>query len=111
MNEHTNILKEFDRVSYGDAEVKEKLIQAFLSQKPDEIRIINNCLQEENWKELRNIAHKLKSSFIYLNMPRPIELTEALRVKAGADVEATKKQAKELVIICNEIIEILKSKS
>jgi hypothetical protein len=108
MNEHTNILKEFDRVSYGDAQVKEKLIQAFLSHKPDEVRIISTCLREENWEELKNIAHKLKSSFISFKMPRPIELTEALRTKAGVDVETTKKQAKELVVICEEIIKILK---
>jgi HPt (histidine-containing phosphotransfer) domain-containing protein len=111
MNEHTNILKEFDRVSYGDAQAKEKIIQAFLLQKPDDVRVINTCLRTENWKELKEITHKLKSSFIYLNMPRPVELTEELRTRAGEDIEATKKQAKELVVICEEIIKILKDKS
>jgi HPt (histidine-containing phosphotransfer) domain-containing protein len=102
-----NVLNQIDILAKGNIDTKEKLINIFVFQTSNDIIKIKDCLQVENWNELKKVAHKLKSSFVYLKMHRPIELSETLSTKSGLDIETIKKYAKELVKICEKTVKIL----
>ena len=107
----TNVIQEIKAFSSGDQESERALVEIIISQTSLQLLQITTCLKSNNWDQLKNIAHKLYSTFIFLKIPRAKELTEAIRTTAGTNIEATQKEAIELIEICNDFIFELKNYS
>ena len=46
-----------------------EMIEMFLNKTPDALTEMNEYFKQENWKELRMIAHKIKPSYGYFGLP------------------------------------------
>src|ERR1700749_5312306 len=93
-----NVLKQIEALSRGDLEVKRKLIGIFVFQTIDGVANI----KAKNWSALKKEIHKLKSSFVHLNLLLPIALIKNLEIRVGENNKNTQKQVKELVVVCEE---------
>jgi HPt (histidine-containing phosphotransfer) domain-containing protein len=45
-----------------------EMIETFLNLTPDALDKMNECIQKQNWEELKNIAHRIKPSYAYLGL-------------------------------------------
>ncbi len=100
----SNELKELEKLAGGLDIEKKKLLEIFIRQVSTQIEQMNSCLQSNDWKELKRIAHSMKSAFLHIKMKRPIELTELIRTTAGLNAKTTKQQINELEEICSHLI-------
>ena len=46
-----------------------EMIEMFLNKTPQALEEMNTYFQEQNWQELRQIAHRIKPSFTYIGLP------------------------------------------
>lgn len=46
-----------------------EMIEMFLNKTPQALEEMNSYFQEQNWQELRQIAHRIKPSFTYIGLP------------------------------------------
>jgi len=105
----SNPLQEIEKLAGGDKQTKKELIRIFIHQTSQRVTEMNSYMQSNDWDELKRTAHKMKSSFLYLNMARPIELTDFLMETSGIDIKTTAKHINELSVICLQVISELKS--
>ena len=101
------LLVQIEKITQGNSSETNKLIEILIRQTSEKLALLKSCDQESNWKEIKKIAHFLKSNFIALKMQRAIRLSEYLRREAGDNIGETKNQLKELYVICTQIIEDL----
>lgn len=45
-----------------------EMIETFLNLTPEALDKMNECIQKQNWDELKNIAHRIKPSYAYLGL-------------------------------------------
>lgn len=60
-----NYLKDF---SGGDAGFIAEMIQMFLEQTPDELKLLEVYLERQEWKKLGKLAHKMKPNYLMMGM-------------------------------------------
>ena len=101
----SNELKELEKIAGGLKLEKKKLLEIFIKQTSEQLSQINSSFVKKDWKELKRIAHSMKSTFLHIKMKRSIELTELIRTTAGENVRVTKEQVNELIIICSPLLE------
>src|SRR5207247_2105405 len=46
-----------------------EMIEMFLQKTPEALEKMNESFQEQNWEELRHIAHRIKPSYSYIGLP------------------------------------------
>ena len=56
------------RISEGNDNFVIEMIEMFLNKTPIALEQMNQCFLKQNWKELRNIIHRIKPSFAYVGM-------------------------------------------
>ncbi len=61
-------LSYLDDVSNGDSSIKLSIIELFIEQIPEFERDFLTAFNSKNWKFLGQIAHKAKSSILYMGM-------------------------------------------
>jgi|GEM_PF-3999393 len=111
MDKKNNILTEINTVSHGDKKSIKELIHVFIEQTSEDVLLIYICLETKDWKTLKNLAHKMKSTFICLNQTQVIKYTDFLNYHSGSNVKATTKHATELALFCEKTIDFLKEKT
>jgi len=92
-----------------DKETKQKLMELLIKQLSHQVQHLQTCILNEDWDEIKKVCHKMKSTFTFLKMSRPSELTEILRNEAGIDILITTQQLHELENICLQIISDVKN--
>lgn len=55
-------------ISGGDEEFIQDMIQTFLEETPKDLSALQAAVEKEDWKEVGNTAHKLKSSIKMFGM-------------------------------------------
>jgi HPt (histidine-containing phosphotransfer) domain-containing protein len=98
------IIQEIERISGGDSQAKKDLIEIFIRQTSELIAQLQVCLLNTDWKEIKKIAHTLKSSFLYIGINQATLLADGIEKKAGTNVEITAQQVQELTTICFQLI-------
>lgn len=58
-----------NEISGGDEDFIKDMIETFLDETPKDIEQLQSHLKEENWAELGDTAHKLKSSIKMFGFP------------------------------------------
>lgn len=54
------------KIAEGNESFMIEMIEMFLNKTPSAIEQMTECLQNQNWSELRSIAHRIKPSFGYI---------------------------------------------
>jgi HPt (histidine-containing phosphotransfer) domain-containing protein len=67
-------LSYLDLMSDGDMEMKQTMIEMLLEEIPEEMEKMKVLHQDANWKELREVSHKMKSTLAFVGNH---EMTEA----------------------------------
>jgi HPt (histidine-containing phosphotransfer) domain-containing protein len=55
-----------DSLIDGDVETKQVILSTLLEEVPEEIEKIKTALASQNWNELHELSHKLKSTLAYI---------------------------------------------
>jgi len=63
--QHIN-LDYLNLMSDGDDDMKKVMIEMLLEEVPGEVDKMNTFHQEANWKQLREVSHKLKSTLAFI---------------------------------------------
>lgn len=56
----------------NDNELMQKMIEIMLQETPDELQKMQQYAAESQWSKLRSVAHKFKSTVIYMGLPENI---------------------------------------
>lgn len=97
-------LIELEKIAGNKASEKRELLEIFIKQTSEQLIQMNACLAKKDWKELKRIAHSMKSTFLHIKMERAIALTEIIRTTAGVNIKTTKEQVNELMILCTQLL-------
>ncbi|GIV34385.1 MAG: hypothetical protein KatS3mg031_1920 [Chitinophagales bacterium] len=79
-------LSYLDVVTNHNAALKEKIIQMLIDETPDELFTLQQHVKEKNWKRVRAVAHKMKSSITYLGLTDAFEAIKKIEDYAGQEV-------------------------
>lgn len=66
-----------DLMSDGDTDMKKMMLEMMLEEIPAEIEKMNALIQEGNWKTLKEVSHKMKSTLSFVGNP---EMTESNKI-------------------------------
>ncbi len=68
VSEHKINLSYLKQIADGNDEFIIEMIEMFLNKTPEALEQMNTCYQQNNWDELRKIAHRIKPSFSYIGL-------------------------------------------
>jgi HPt (histidine-containing phosphotransfer) domain-containing protein len=72
-----------------------EMIEMFLNKTPEALEKLNESFKNRNWKEVKQIAHKIKPSYGYIGMP---DVQSALaQIETLSDTEAQPEKVHELM--------------
>jgi HPt (histidine-containing phosphotransfer) domain-containing protein len=69
----------------GDMEFVKEMLDVFLTDTPAELDNLSKCIAEENYPEIRQVAHKLRSTIPYVGLDELI----------GEEVQAIEEHAEK----------------
>ena len=100
------LMEELVKLANGDKEWQNYLMAAFIEQKTTQIKRMQTALWVEDWKEIKDIAHCMKSTFIFLPFPESLELVDKLFHTAGNNAAKTKTEVDALITICINAMQV-----
>jgi HPt (histidine-containing phosphotransfer) domain-containing protein len=103
-------LGEIERITGGNPVIIKELLAIFIKEASLQMQKMQEYLADSNFTELKNVAHKMKSSLTLIGMDKYRLIAEELENEAGDDPKTTKKQIIELVIVYTRAITELKIK-
>jgi CheY-like chemotaxis protein len=92
-------------VSGNNAEFITQMIELFLQKTPEALEEMNERFRQQNWEELRNIAHRIKPSYTYVG------LAEIHKMLAEIEREALENHSQTNVDKVSTLISEVGSKS
>lgn len=67
-----------DLMSDGDIDMKKVMIEMLLGEIPVEIEKLQQCQQEADWNQLKEVSHKLKSTLAFVGNPNMTSSNERI---------------------------------
>ncbi|MEQ9217364.1 MAG: hypothetical protein RLO17_04935 [Cyclobacteriaceae bacterium] len=105
-----NIIAALEKVTEGDEDFKKELSEAFIFNFEEFSETITRAVENRNFTEYRAIVHKIKPSFLTIEMEdvfqKVSDFSTNLDQKSEEEIEEFKSWVKE---ISDETIEILRS--
>lgn len=75
------------QLSRGNTKFVQEMIRIFLSENPEEIRVLESAIREKDFEVIRSSTHKLRSTLPYIGLDRVVEKEiseiEALAVRGS----------------------------
>lgn len=71
--EKTTDLTYLMELSDGNKTFVKEMIALFLSENPEEIKLLEKGISENNYKSIKSIAHKLRSTIPFIGLDKVIE--------------------------------------
>jgi len=102
-------LDEIKKISGGNNDLIKEFISKFIIQLSEQLIGLNSNLSQGNAKEIKNTAHKMKSTLFYFGMHHQRDLTEEIEKSITNDFEKMKPIVKELIGSCELAIVELNS--
>lgn len=103
--EKTTDLTYLMELSDGNKTFVKEMITLFLSENPEEIRSLEKGIAENNYKAIKTIAHKLRSTIPFIGLDKVIEKdvaeTEALASVMG-DIKEIKSRFEKIKSACEK---------
>jgi HPt (histidine-containing phosphotransfer) domain-containing protein len=103
-------LTEIEKITDGNKETLKELLVVFLKEGSSQIQKLQTYLDDGNLQELKNTAHKIKSSFLLIGMDVYKPVAERIEREAEKNVKKTKKEVVELITLYKQALEELKTK-
>ncbi|MFN0275607.1 MAG: ATP-binding protein [Chitinophagales bacterium] len=75
-------LEYFHTITEQDKDLKVRMLRIMLDETPDEVKKLQKFINEENWDNLRAIAHKMKSSMQFLGMKKTLDTVKFIELSA-----------------------------
>ena len=102
-------LEEIERITNSDPNILKEFIKIFISETSLRIVEIREHLNNNNWSELKKLAHKIKSSLLMVKMTPYVPIAQELEQNAGANPEKAKEQIDILIIALTQAISELEN--
>ncbi|OWY21335.1 PAS domain-containing sensor histidine kinase [Sphingobacteriales bacterium UPWRP_1] len=80
--EHITNLTFLEESVAGDVELKTKMLEIMINETPEEIALMEKYYREKNWERLRAVAHKFKSSVVYMGLSGLKEVVQNIQLNA-----------------------------
>jgi len=80
--EHITNLSFLEESVAGDEELKTKMLEIMINETPQEIALMEKYYHEKNWERLRAVAHKFKSSVVYMGLSGLKEVVQNIQLNA-----------------------------
>lgn len=103
-------LYEIEKITGSNATTLKELLTVFIKEGSIQIQKLQTYLSDGNLQELKNTAHKIKSSFLLIGLDVYKYLAEEIEREAEKDLKKTKQQVLELIIVYNRALTELKNK-
>ncbi|MDF2448406.1 MAG: His Kinase (phospho-acceptor) protein [Bacteroidota bacterium] len=97
--EKTTNLSYLMELSDGNKTFVKEMISLFLSENPEEIKALERGIAEKNYKAIKSVAHKLRSTIPFMGLDKVIE-------KEVAEIESLAAQSGDLQEISSRFSKI-----
>lgn len=97
-------------LTLGDPVLTRDLLTVFVTQNEQNVQVIRQRLEAQDWSGLQRVAHKIKSSLALVGMTANRALAEELEKTAGQDAEQTRHLAEQIISGTHSAIEEIKRK-
>lgn len=97
-------------LTLGDPVLTRDLLRVFITQNEQNIGMIRQRLDAQDWRELQRVAHKIKSSLALVGMTAHRALAEELEKTAGQDTARTCELAEQIIGATHAAIEEIRRK-
>lgn len=92
-------LHEIEKLTQGDKKILQEFLEIFIREGSLQAEKLQGYLDTHDHVDLRNTAHKLKSSLMIIGLDFYRPLAEDIEMNAGKDPTKTKQQVLELMIV------------
>ena len=103
-------LQEIEKITGGDVNTLKELLIVFIEEALKQIQKLEAYSQTKDIQELKNTAHKMKSSFILIGLNSYNPIVEEIEMIGEKDPQKTAKQVAELLLVYTQAIKELKGK-
>ena len=93
----------------GDKKGAEELKKIFINQLYTQTERLRICLNRRDYIEIKDVAHRLRSSFIYFNLPKITKLSKQIELITDTTFDAYIPKVNKLINMCLEVQQALKS--
>lgn len=99
-----------DSLSGGDIDLKIVMIETLIDGLPFEISKLERDCLEKNWEQLKQSAHKIKSSCNYLGLESTVAICKNIEDDAWdkKNLEAIPEKVNQINNTCNKALQMLK---
>ncbi len=101
-------LKEIERVLGDDKEALKSILEVYILQTSDQVQKLKACLAAKDLNEIKNIAHKMKSTMIYFGMTDQSVKAGEIESSNEIDLSEISKKVLELTNNCDQAVIELK---
>ncbi len=100
-----------DLMSDGDEDMKQTMIEMLLEEIPEEMDKMQALNEEGNWKELREVSHKMKSTLSFVGNPSMTAANQQIEdiAKVGEGTDAIPALLATLLDLYPKVLEELKT--
>jgi HPt (histidine-containing phosphotransfer) domain-containing protein len=103
-------LREMEKLTAGNVITLQELLTVFIKEGSSQVQKLHGFLTDENLQEIKNTAHKIKSSLSLIGMETYRPIAEEIEQGGEKDLKKTKQQVLELTIVYKQALEELKIK-
>lgn len=109
-NQQTLDLSFLNNAVGNDTGLKKQMIEIMLRETPDELALIQQYYDEQNWDRLRSVAHKFKSAVTYLGLHSIENTIKTIQLNAEKRINLHELPPliNELTSTCDKALEELK---
>ena len=97
-------LSYLDLMADGDDEMKQTMIEMLLEEIPEEMEKMKTLQEAGNWKELREVSHKMKSTLSFIGNSIMTEANKRIE-----DIAKSEERLEELPNLLGILLEIYPS--
>lgn len=103
-------LTEIEKITAGNTETLKELLSVFITESTLQIQKLQTHLTEGDLRELKNSAHKIKSSFMLIGLEKYRSLAEKIERSEEKNSKNLGAEVMELISIYTQAVEELKIK-
>jgi len=104
-------LEYMEMMSDGDDSMKKIMLEMLITELPEELQKMTNCIASSNWEEMCSVSHKMKSTLAFVgndSMTTANREIESLTKSASGGMPTVSNHMTTLNDLCPGVVEELK---
>lgn len=104
-------LEYMEMMSDGDDSMKKIMLEMLITELPDELQKMTNCISSSTWEDMCSISHKMKSTLAFVgndSMTAANREIESMTKSGSTNVSAVSVHMDMLNKLCPNVLEELK---